>query len=319
MGASRSSVVKAGWCGRAPDRGPAVEAVGARIVSRRDTVTRRCSQPPAKPEASPIARIPAHQPRKRFGQNFLSDASVVARIAAAIRPAADDHVVEIGPGLGALTEALLPSGCRLDAIELDRDLATPLLAAFSVFPGFKLHMADALGLDYAALRRGNEPLRIVGNLPYNISTPLIFHLLGFADLVEDMYFMLQLEVVQRLTAVPNSRHWGRLAIMTQYRAQTELLFEVPAEAFNPPPRVQSAVVRLAPHTTPLYPDCDEADLARVVKAAFAQRRKTLRNNLKGLIDAQALEGARIDPAARAETLSMDDFVRLAAMLPATAA
>ena len=238
----------------------------------------------------------------------------MARIADAIQPRADHHLVEIGPGLGALTEALLPSGCRLDAIELDRDLTTPLLAAFSVFPNFALHSADALGFDYATLRRGDEPLRIVGNLPYNISTPLIFHLLGFADLIEDMYFMLQLEVVQRLTAGPNSRHWGRLAIMTQYRAQTELLFEVPPEAFDPPPRVQSAVVRLVPHEVPPYHGCDDERLASVVRAAFAQRRKTLRNNLKGLIDAQALEGAGIDPSARAETLAMSDFVRLAGML-----
>jgi 16S rRNA (adenine1518-N6/adenine1519-N6)-dimethyltransferase len=242
----------------------------------------------------------------------------VARIADAIQPTADHHLVEIGPGLGALTEALLPSGCRLDAIEFDRDLTTPLLAAFSVFPGFTLHTADALGFDYSTLRRGDERLRIVGNLPYNISTPLIFHLLGFTDLIADMHFMLQLEVVQRLTAAPKSRHWGRLAIMAQYRAQTELLFEVPPESFHPPPKVQSAVVRLTPHRTPPYPDCDESRLARIVKAAFAQRRKTLRNNLKGLIDAQGLESAGIDPSARAETLSMDDFVRLAAMLPTAA-
>lgn len=255
-----------------------------------------------------------HQPRKRFGQNFLRDDSVVSRIVSAVHPSADDHLVEIGPGLGALTEALLPAGCQVDAIELDRDLTTPLLAAFSVYPRFTLHMADALSFDYAALKRADRPLRIVGNLPYNISTPLIFHLLSFTDLIEDMHFMLQLEVVQRLTAEPDSRDWGRLAIMAQFRAQTELLFEVPPESFDPPPKVKSAIVRLTPHRAPPFPDCKEQKLARVVKAAFAQRRKTLRNNLKGLIDTPALEGAGINPAARAETLSMQDFVRLASMI-----
>jgi len=240
---------------------------------------------------------------------------VVARIADAVHPAADDHLVEIGPGLGALTEALLHSGCRLDAIELDRNLTTPLLAAFSIHPGFRLHSADALKFDYAALRQGDERLRIVGNLPYNISTPLIFHLLGYADLIEDMHFMLQLEVVQRLTAAPGSRHWGRLGIMAQFRCATELLFEVPSEAFDPPPKVQSAIIRLTPHRAPLYPGCDGQRLAKVVQAAFAQRRKTLRNTLKGLIDGERIEALGIDPACRAETLSLDDFVRLAGCLP----
>jgi 16S rRNA (adenine1518-N6/adenine1519-N6)-dimethyltransferase len=222
--------------------------------------------------------------------------------------------VEIGPGLGALTEALLPSGCRLDAIELDRDLTTPLLAAFSIYPQFRLHSADALVFDYATLRQSDEALRIVGNLPYNISTPLIFHLLDFAGLIRDMHFMLQLEVVERLTASPGSKHWGRLGIMAQYRCDAELLFEVPPEAFDPPPKVQSAIVRLTPHREQQFPDCDEAKLARVVQAAFSQRRKTLRNNLKPLIDAEAIAELGIDPSCRAETLELADFVRLAALL-----
>jgi len=258
--------------------------------------------------------VSGHRARKRFGQNFLSDAGVVASIANAIHPAAHDHLVEIGPGLGALTSALLPSGCRLDAIELDRDLATPLLAAFSIHPGFRLHRADALKFDYASLRKGEERLRIVGNLPYNISTPLIFHLLDYSDLIEDMHFMLQLEVVQRLTASPGNKHWGRLGIMAQYRCATELLFEVPPDAFDPPPKVQSAIIRLTPHRAPLYPDCDEQRLAKVVQAAFAQRRKTLRNTLKGLVDSERIEALGIDPACRAETLSLEDFVRLSACL-----
>jgi len=254
-----------------------------------------------------------HQPRKRFGQNFLRDAGVIARLADAIGASGQDHVVEIGPGLGALTEVLLPSGCRLDAIELDRDLATPLLAAFSVYPNFRLHGADALSFDYAALTDTGQPLRIVGNLPYNISTPLIFHLLTYTGLVHDMHFMLQLEVVQRLTARPDTRHWGRLGIMTQVHCTTELLFEVPPEAFDPPPKVRSAIVRLTPHTTPVFPDCDTDKLARIVKAAFAQRRKTLRNTLRGVISAEAMEDAGIDPGRRAETLDIPAFVRLAGL------
>ena len=267
--------------------------------------------------ARSVKRPPmVHQARKRFGQNFLRDASVVARIAAAIDPRPSNHLVEIGPGLGALTEALLPSGCHLDAIELDRELRTPLLAAFSVYDNFTLHSADALRFDYASLRRGPDAprLRIVGNLPYNISTPLIFHLLDAAAQVDDMHFMLQLEVVQRLTASPGSGDWGRLAIMTQFRCTAELLFEVPPEAFEPVPKVQSAIVRLVPHRTPPYPDCNPTALARVVQTAFAQRRKTLRNNLKGLCSAGDLEAQGIDPGARAETLSLDDYVRLAACI-----
>jgi 16S rRNA (adenine1518-N6/adenine1519-N6)-dimethyltransferase len=222
--------------------------------------------------------------------------------------------VEIGPGLGALTEALLPSGCRVDAIELDRDLTTPLLAAFSIYPNFTLHSADALTFDYGSLAAAGQPLRIVGNLPYNISTPLIFHLLDHARVIEDMHFMLQLEVVKRLTAEPGSKDWGRLGIMAQFRCRAELLFEVPPEAFDPPPKVQSAIVRLVPHSEPPFPDCDPDALARVVQAAFAQRRKTLRNNLKGLISAEALEDAGVDPGARAETLALATLVGLSRLL-----
>ena len=260
-------------------------------------------------------RAPTHQPRKRFGQNFLRDAGVIDRLASAINPQRDDHLVEIGPGLGALTEALVPSGCRLDAIELDRDLTTPLLAAFSIYPNFKLHSADALGFDFGALADDGQPLRIVGNLPYNISTPLIFRLLDCAQRVEDMHFMLQLEVVERLTASPGSRHWGRLGIMAQFRCATQLLFEVPPEAFDPPPKVRSAIIRLVPHRIPPFPECDPDALARIVQAAFAHRRKTLRNNLKGLISPGTLEDAGVDPGARAETLDLETFVRLADLLP----
>jgi 16S rRNA (adenine1518-N6/adenine1519-N6)-dimethyltransferase len=251
-----------------------------------------------------------HRPRKRFGQNFLTDEGVIGRIAAAIAANENDHIVEIGPGQGALTETLAPSGCRLDVIELDRDLVPGLLAAFSIYDGFKLHSADALKFDYAALAADGEQLRVVGNLPYNISTPLIFKLLENAALIRDMHFMLQLEVVQRLAAEPGSKSWGRLGIMAQYHCKVEQLFDVPPEAFNPAPKVQSAIVRLQPRENATLPACDEKRLRKVVQAAFAQRRKTLRNNLKGLVEAGQLENLGIDPGTRSETLSLENFIAI---------
>lgn len=260
------------------------------------------------------SRTPTHQPRKRFGQNFLRDPGTIDRLERAIAPAASQHLVEIGPGLGALTNALLQSGCQLDAVELDRDLVTPLLAAFSIHPNFTLHSADALKFDFASVVAGKEQLRVVGNLPYNISTPLIFRLLEQAPIIKDMHFMLQLEVVQRLTSQPGNKHWGRLGIMAQYLCRTELLFEVPPEAFDPPPKVQSAIIRLTPHASALFPDCDAVLLEKIVKAAFAQRRKTLRNNLKGILPDEAIVALDIDPGCRAETLELAQFVALAKQL-----
>ena len=252
-----------------------------------------------------------HLPRKRFGQNFLQDDGVIEAIARAIRPQADDHLVEIGPGQGALTESLISSGCRLDAIELDRDLITVLLASFSVYPTFKLHSADALKFDFASLACDGKKLRVVGNLPYNISTPIIFKLLESADSILDMHFMLQLEVVQRLAAKPGSKHWGRLGIMSQYQCEVSHLFDVPPEAFFPPPKVQSAIVRLSPKAPGDRPECDRKKHAKVVQLAFGQRRKTLRNNFKGVFDDSALESLGIDPSCRAETLELATFVALA--------
>jgi 16S rRNA (adenine1518-N6/adenine1519-N6)-dimethyltransferase len=257
----------------------------------------------------------AARPRKRFGQNFLEDGVIVSRIESAIAPRSHDHLVEIGPGRGALTEALVSSGCRLDAIELDRDLTAGLLAAFSIYPRFRLHSADALEFDYASLLEDAsgdvDRLRIVGNLPYNISTPLIFRLLENSRIIEDMHFMLQLEVVQRLAGEPGTGHWGRLGIMAQYHCCVEHLFDVPPTAFYPPPKVQSAVVRLVPWRKSPWPDVDEEALRRTVQSAFAQRRKTLRNNLKGLIGDVDLEALDIDPGARAETLALTDFIAIA--------
>ena len=252
-----------------------------------------------------------HYPRKRFGQNFLRDESIIEAIARAIAPTNSDHIVEIGPGEGALTQALIRGECRLDAIELDRDLRTRLLAAFSTYPGFMLHSADALDFNFASLATGDTGLRVVGNLPYNISTPLIFNLLEQAQIINDMHFMLQLEVVERLAASPGSKDWGRLGVMTQFRCEVEQLFEVPPEAFYPPPKVRSAVVRLTPHPEPQYPNVDPASLGRVVTQAFSQRRKTLRNNFKGMMEDDDFGGLAIDPSARAETLSIADFVAMA--------
>lgn len=252
-----------------------------------------------------------HRARKRFGQNFLHDTGIINRITKAIHAGADQHLVEIGPGQGALTESLVASGCQLDVIELDRDLVPGLLAAYGDAPGFNVHSADALGFDYAALMQGDRPLRIVGNLPYNISTPLIFKLLENTSIIKDMHFMLQLEVVNRLAAVPGNKNWGRLGIMTQYHCEVESLFEVPPWAFSPEPKVRSAIVRLVPRKQSPWPECNETTLRQVVQSSFAQRRKTLRNNLKGIIDAPELEALGIDPAARAETLGLPHFIEIA--------
>ena len=259
-----------------------------------------------------------HHPRKRFGQNFLQDASVIDRITASVYPKPGEHLVEIGPGQGALTASLIDSGCTLDVVELDRDLIPGLLASFNLKPGFTLHSADALNFDFSTLTAGTpaapgaqgQQLRVVGNLPYNISTPLIFKLLDNSAIIQDMHFMLQLEVVERLAASPGSKNWGRLGIMAQYQCQVEHLFDVPPHAFNPQPKVQSAIVRLTPWTHSPWPNCSEPLLRKLVKAAFAHRRKTLRNNLKEIIDSTQLEALGVDPSARAETLELNQFIEI---------
>lgn len=204
-------------------------------------------------------------------------------------------------------------GCQFDAVELDRDLRTRLLAKFSVYPRFTLHSADALTFDYSSLTQNERPLRIVGNLPYNISTPLIFQLLASTHAIADMHFMLQREVVDRLAASPGNKDWGRLGVMAQFQCDIEKLFEVPPEAFFPAPKVQSAVVRLTPRRNNPWPNCDRNQLALVVARAFAQRRKTLLNNFKGIFAAADFQALGIDPGARAETLSLDEFVALASV------
>ena len=252
-----------------------------------------------------------HRARKRFGQNFLHDAGVIHRILRAIHPRAGERLVEIGPGQGALTEGLMGSGAKLDVIELDLDLIPILQVKFGANPNFRLNQGDALKFDFTRLDAAPHSLRVVGNLPYNISTPLIFHLLDHAGVIEDMHFMLQKEVVERLAAEPGGGDWGRLSIMVQYHCRVEHLFNVGPGAFNPPPKVDSAIVRLVPHAVLPHPAKDAKLLERVVREAFNMRRKTLRNTLKQLLSNEDIEAAGVDGSLRPEQLDLAAFVRLA--------
>ncbi len=249
-----------------------------------------------------------HQARKRFGQNFLVSPGIVRRIVEAIAPRPGDLVVEIGPGLGALTAPLLERVERLHVVEIDRDLIARLKEAWPP-ERLAIHEGDALEFDFATL---GERLRIVGNLPYNISTPLLFHLAGYATQVRDMHFMLQKEVVDRMAADPGSGDYGRLSVMLQYRFDIERLFVVPPGAFNPPPKVDSAIVRLIPRKLGAGDTANSEEIfARVVTAAFSQRRKMLRNTLRELMAEEGLAALGVKPTARAEELSVADYVRLA--------
>ncbi len=251
-----------------------------------------------------------HQARKRFGQHFLHDPRVIDRIIDSFAPATDDLIVEIGPGHGALTRALLSRSTTVYAVELDRDLIGTLQAAFGEQTGLTLFQADALAFDFCGLAHDKGKLRVIGNLPYNISTPLLFHLLDQADCIADMCFMLQKEVVDRLAAAPGGKDYGRLSVMVQWRCQVRKLFDVGHGAFKPPPKVDSSVVRLVPRPTPETVVNDPARFARIVRDAFAQRRKTLRNALKGMLSADEFHAAGIDPGRRAETLSVEEFITL---------
>lgn len=253
-----------------------------------------------------------HKARKRFGQNFLNDDHVIDKIVKSINPKPGQHLVEIGPGQGAITEPLLEAlEGNLDVIELDRDLIPILKAKLFRHEGLRINEADALKFDFASLAEDGRPLRMVGNLPYNISTPLMFHLLEYSDIVEDMHFMLQKEVVQRLCAAPGDSAYGRLGIMMQYRCEARYLFTVPPGSFSPPPKVDSAIVRLTPRKELPFKATNFELFSQVVKAAFAQRRKTLRNNLKGMINDEGLEALGINPGIRAEMLGIEDFVNIA--------
>ena len=243
--------------------------------------------------------------RKRFGQNFLHDQNLIRRIVRSINPKPDEHIVEIGPGHGALTELILASGCKLDVIEIDRDLAAGLRLKH---PGLNVIEADVLKFDFNEIE-ADRPFRVVGNLPYNISTPLLFKLFAQLGLIKDMYFMLQLEVVNRLTAVQSTSDYGRLSIMSQYYCQNDKLFSVPPEAFVPQPKVMSAIVRLAPKAKHEFANTEL--LGDMLIQAFSMRRKTIRNALKGYITEEEIIKMGLNPKARPENLSLEDYVSIA--------
>jgi 16S rRNA (adenine1518-N6/adenine1519-N6)-dimethyltransferase len=262
---------------------------------------------------------PTHRARKRFGQNFLHDARVIDRIVKAINPKSGQRIVEIGPGQGALTVPLLEAAQPIHAVELDRDLAAWLNQQLKA-RGLVLIEADALSFDFSSLATDGERLRVVGNLPYNISTPLMFHLLQQRHVIHDMHFMLQKEVVERLAAEPGNKDYGRLSVMTQYLCDVQPLFDVPPGAFHPPPKVTSAIVRLVPHqgNNP-HGEADIETLDTLLRAAFHARRKTLRNNLKALLAAPQIEAIDINWSLRPEQLSVAEYVHLSRQLPKTSA
>jgi len=253
-----------------------------------------------------------HVARKRFGQNFLHDKYVLSSITEAIAPAPDDVMVEIGPGLGAMTEQLMRTLKMMHVVELDRDLVARLEKTYNP-ARLTIHAGDALKFDFGALPvPAGQKLRIVGNLPYNISSPLLFHLATFAPQVQDQHFMLQKEVVERMVAPPGSKTYGRLSVMLQWRYDMTLLFVVPPEAFDPPPKVESAIVRMIPVADPLR--CDGATLEAVVLKAFSQRRKVIRNCLAGMFTEAQIIAAGIDPTDRPEVVGLAQYVALANLL-----
>lgn len=256
-----------------------------------------------------------HIPKKRFGQNFLIDQAIIGSLINAIDPKADDLMVEIGPGLGAMTQPLLGRLDHLHVVELDRDIVAWMQ---SQYPAGKvtIHNLDALKFDFGSIA---SRIRVVGNLPYNISTPILFHLLDNITAIIDMHFMLQKEVVERMVAAPSTPAYGRLSVMLQYRLQMEYLLTVPPDAFDPPPKVESAFVRAIPYGQPPYPAIDEQLFASIVLAAFGQRRKTLRNTLKGILDDAGFAALGIDSQLRAENLSVASFVSIANHLSAQTA
>lgn len=250
-----------------------------------------------------------HTPRKRFGQNFLQDQSVIQSIIDAVNPLTGETLIEIGPGLGALTKPLLARCGQLHVVEIDRDIIAKLHINFP--DGLSIHEGDALTFDFNSIPGAKK---IVGNLPYNISTPLLFHLADYSDQVIDMHFMLQKEVVERMVATPSTTDYGRLSVMLQYSFAMELLFIVPPQAFWPPPKVESAVVRMLPQPGRCGLAQNVELFAQLVKQAFAQRRKTLRNNLKNLVNQQQFDAVGINPGQRAEDISVQQYVALSNLL-----
>jgi 16S rRNA (adenine1518-N6/adenine1519-N6)-dimethyltransferase len=254
-----------------------------------------------------------HRARKRFGQNFLTDSLLIQQIIDVIKPKPDQLILEIGPGRAALSIPLAESGTELHLLEIDRDLAGGLQSRFRDEDRVQLHLGDALKMTFEQITGGRR-FRLVGNLPYNISTPVLFHVLQWSELVVDMHFMLQQEVVKRMGASPGGKAWGRLSVMCQYYCQVIPLFGVPPEAFSPAPKVQSAFVRLIPRPRPPVEIANLASFESLVSRAFSMRRKTLRNSLRGLLDAPSIELAGIDPGRRPETLSLAEFAALSALL-----
>lgn len=252
--------------------------------------------------------LQGHRARKRFGQNFLHDRHWIERIAKAVNATEGDDIVEIGPGQAALTRELIAGAGKVRAVEIDRDLAAWLKETFP--ESLSLIEADALTLDWTQVAK-NDNLRVVGNLPYNISSPLLFKLLEAADHVKDQHFMLQKEVVDRMVAQHGSKTYGRLSVMLQWRYCMQKLFDVPPGAFNPPPKVMSSVVRMIPKAKEEVPSVDFELFSSVVANAFSQRRKTIRNALSALLSAEEIAACDVDPGARAEALPLDAFVRLA--------
>ena len=251
-----------------------------------------------------------HRPRKRFGQNFLHDPGIIRRIVSVIDPRPGERLVEIGPGRGAITSGLLQAAGRLDAVELDRDLIDPLARQCADLGELRIHNADALDFDLCSLHPGEE-LRLVGNLPYNVSTPLLFRFLDQADCIRDMHFMLQKEVVARIAAAPGSKVYGRLSVMIQAYCLPEPLLRIGPGAFTPAPKVDSAFLRLTPRRPLPVPVLAPSFLSQLVAQAFSQRRKTLRNSLRGLVGVELLQAQGLNPGQRAEELSVDTFVHLA--------
>jgi len=254
-----------------------------------------------------------HRARKRFGQNFLSDPQVIQQIIDTINPVAGELILEIGPGQAAISNLLAETGAELHLLEIDRDLAARLNTRFASAGNVEVHTGDALKVDFSKIVDGRE-FRLVGNLPYNISTPLLFHVLQWRNLVTDMHFMLQQEVVKRMAASPGGKTWGRLSVMCQLYCEVTQLFNVPPEAFTPTPKVQSSFVRLVPHDKPPVMIRDMPAFERLVSQAFSMRRKTLRNSLKSLLDAALIEAAGIDPGLRPDTVGLAQFAALANLL-----
>lgn len=255
-----------------------------------------------------------HKAKKRFGQNFLTDEGIIERIVRAIAPKEGDNIVEIGPGLGAITEPVAELTDLLNVVELDMELAERLQTHPFIGKKLNIFQGDALNFDFGQIQRDDKKLKVFGNLPYNISTPLLFHLYDYLDTIENMHFMLQKEVVNRMCAVPGTKAFGRLSVMTQYYCRTVPVTDVPPESFVPPPKVDSAVIRLIPKDKEERSQVSPQILNTVCLEAFNQRRKTLRNSLQNLMDVETIQQLDIDPGLRAENLTLDEFIRIAKWL-----